>query len=321
MDRTLTGYDVGALMYCPANMHNTIVDSLIKEQFAKPFSLAFCLEDTINENAVADAEQYLYHTLANIAKAKKEIAFYLPHIFIRIRSVQQLEKLAKWYHEFSDILTGFILPKFFLDNCDGYIESILRMKQQGFTYNYMPIFESTAMIDPVSRHQKMVVVKQKLDAIQDLILNIRVGGNDLSHAFALRRPVDSTIYDITPVANILVDIITIYGTSYVVSGPVWEYYSGSGWDIGLKRELQLDLLNGFIGKTVIHPNQISIVNESLKVSKADYQDACTILNWKSTNDSLVSASADSTRMNEYKTHYNWACKIVRLAKVYGCKDE
>ena len=62
---------------------------------------------------------------------------------------------------------------------------------------------------------------------------------------------DRTIYDLGPVAAILLDIVTAFGTEYVVSGPVWEYYAGPGWEEGLRRELELDLLNGFTGKTVI----------------------------------------------------------------------
>ncbi len=49
---------------------------------------------------------------------------------------------------------------------------------------------------------------------------------------------------------------------YVVSGPVWEYYDGPGWESGLRQELEDDRLCGFVGKTVIHPKQIELVNEA-----------------------------------------------------------
>lgn len=35
---------------------------------------------------------------------------------------------------------------------------------------------------------------------------------------------------------------------YVVSGPVWEYYSGYNWENGLIQELKDDKLCGFTGK-------------------------------------------------------------------------
>lgn len=75
MDQSPTGYDVGALMYSPANAHGTIVDALKNERIPHPFSLAFCLEDTVREEAVAEAEQMLHRTLAQIAAARRETHF------------------------------------------------------------------------------------------------------------------------------------------------------------------------------------------------------------------------------------------------------
>ena len=37
--------------------------------------------------------------------------------------------------------------------------------------------------------------------------------------------------------------------------------------------VSMNLLNGFTGKTVIHPSQIPVVNEMLRVSSRDYADA------------------------------------------------
>lgn len=322
MHRSLNGYDVGALLYCPANSKASIVDSLVSEKFGRPFSLAFCLEDTVRENAVEEAEQELYRTLSEIVQAKQEQNFYLPLIFIRVRSPEQMRKLADVYGTFSSVLTGFILPKFFIHNCDAYISVIQDIRRQTpYDYYYMPIFESNEMIDLRTRYEHLTVVKEKLEAVADRILNIRVGGNDLCHAFGLRRHTDNTIYDVAPVANLLIDIVTTFATRYVVSGPVWEYFSGTGWDSGLKKELELDLLSGFVGKTVIHPSQIDVVNKALQVEKADYNDAVKILNWNDADARLVSSSTQSSRMNEYNTHFNWAKRILCMARVYGVKED
>ena len=95
--------------------------------------------------------------------------------------------------------------------------------------------------------------------------------------------------------------------------------NGEGWEEGLRREMELDLLNGFTGKTVIHPNQIPVVNEMLRVSQRDYADARAILNWDTGSGSLVSASEDGGRMNEYNTHSRWARRIVLRAERYGVR--
>ena len=117
------------------------------------------------------------------------------------------------------------------------------------------------------------------------------------------------------------DIITVYGMDYVVSGPVWEYYSGYNWENGLIQELKDDKLCGFTGKTVIHPNQISVVNKVYQVTRSDFNDAKAILNWDKKSDSLVSGNLAGERMNEYKTHHNWAEKILFLADFFGMTDQ
>ena len=67
----------------------------------------------------------------------------------------------------------------------------------------------------------------------------------------------------------------------MISGPVWEYYNGPNWRQGLENEIIDDRLCGFVGKTVIHPNQIEVVNASYKITKHDLEDAKAILNWGS----------------------------------------
>ncbi len=101
---------------------------------------------------------------------------------------------------------------------------------------------------------------------------------------------------------------------------MWEYYNGEHWKEGLLRELKEDKLCGFIGKTVIHPNQIAVVNEFYKVSKSDYEDAIRILGWDMNNPSFVSKNSTSERIDEYKTHSNWAQRIIYLSEAYGIKS-
>ena len=160
MDKKPTGYDVGALMYCPANGHDSIVDGLKNERFARPFSLAFCLEDTVRDGEVDAAERTLCRTLEQIDAARRERAFYLPLIFVRVRSPQQMEKLAGLSDRFSGLLTGFILPKFFVENCGEYIAAIRRIPD-GFLY--MPILESPSMVGLGRRAAGLEEVRDRLE--------------------------------------------------------------------------------------------------------------------------------------------------------------
>ncbi len=317
MKNSILHYSVGALLYCPANNKN-IVPSILCERFGRLFSLALCLEDTIRDDCVKEAEDILISSLKDIYSHRKSADFYLPKIFIRVRSPRQIPQLTRRLEEASALLTGFILPKFSLENADLYIETMQQVNASFPHQLYMmPIFESPSIIHLMDRYHILYALKEKLDAVAELVLNIRVGGNDLCHKFGFRRHNTDSIHSLRPIANILADVMTVFGMDYVVSGPVWEYYNGTNWKSGLETELEQDRLCGFIGKTVIHPNQIPVVNAAYQVSQQDLKDAKAILNWSPDHNSLVAGSVQRERMNEYKTHYNWAQKTVMLAEAFG----
>ncbi len=317
MKNNMIYYSVGALLYCPAN-HPTVADSIIQEKFERPFSLALCLEDTIRDGFVAQAEHMLIGTLQKIDAASQSSPFYLPKIFIRVRTPEQIRRLSAALGDAMRIITGFIMPKFSPDNAAAYTNEMIRVNSTAARKLYMmPIYESDAILDLRKRAEILCSLKDILDQVSDLVLNIRVGGNDLCNLFGFRRHIDESIHRIRPVADIFSDIITVYAADYVISGPVWEYYSREGWEQGLKQEIQDDQLCGFIGKTVIHPAQIPVVNHCCQVPLADYEDACAVLNWNRDTDSMVAGSILSGRMNEYKTHINWAERTLYLAEYFG----
>ncbi|MCI8513136.1 MAG: HpcH/HpaI aldolase/citrate lyase family protein [Lachnospiraceae bacterium] len=319
MNQSLLSYGVGALLYCPADSKN-IVSSLTEERFGACFSLALCLEDTIKDTCVASAEITLKESFRRLWEQKDRLSFFLPQIFIRVRTPEQIERLVRDLGETAAILTGFIFPKVSPENLPAFLDALARVNAERHAGLYaMPILENPAMFPPASRMDFLYRIKKELDAVPDRILNIRVGGNDLCHAFGLRRHTDDTIYDILPVAGLLSDILTVFSEDYVLSAPVWEYYGGSHWETGMQRELKKDLLNGFIGKTVIHPKQIPVVNGMLAVSPEDYSDACAIVDWDPLSKRLVSAGVSKNRMNEQKTHTRWAEKTLLLAHLYGIR--
>lgn len=310
-------YNVGPLLYCPAN-RETIVSSITRQKLGEKFSLALCLEDTINDSCVEKAEQCLVSSIRQIAHATGCSSFYLPKIFIRVRYPGQILKLLGMFGDSARIISGFIVPKFCMENADSYIQTMIKVNECSKKPLYMmPIFESASMVDLRNRYDVLYALKDKLSKIEQLVLNIRVGGNDFCHLFGFRRHADESIHKIRPISNIFADIITAYGMDYVISGPVWEYYSGSSWKTGLLQEISDDRLCGFIGKTVIHPNQIAVINDAYRVPQKDYADARRILNWDTSSDSFVSANIDRERMDEYKTHGNWAKQVLWMADAYG----
>ncbi len=312
-------YEVGALLYSPA-LNTTVADSIINEKFGRQFSLAICLEDTISDNCVEQAEVQLLDTLRRIGEAREDISFYLPKIFIRVRNPEQLLRIHAELGESSELITGYIFPKYSVDNMEMYNEYIRRINSGSDRKVYMmPTLESRDIVDYTTRYESLVAVKRAIDSVREYVLNVRVGGNDFSNEFSVRRHYDETIYDILPIGNLLAEILTLFSREYIVSGPVWEFFSSDNneWKEGLKREVARDRLNGFVGKTVIHPKQIEVVNEAFKVSRKDYEDAKIILGWDETQALQVGKSAGGDRMNEVKTHGNWALKTIMLARIYG----
>ncbi|MBR2337165.1 MAG: HpcH/HpaI aldolase/citrate lyase family protein [Clostridia bacterium] len=310
-------YRVGALLYIPAVYDLSVVDKIARGDFK---SVAFCLEDSIADDAVEQAEINLKRILTAIKERK--IAN-LPMIFIRPRSPKHLERVHNAIMGQIDIVSGYVLPKFDMSNANEYKAIFLEINKQSQTPLYMmPILESRLIAQKSTRTEELYQIKAVLDSISEYVLNVRVGGNDFCNLFGIRRRVNQTVYDAGVVRDILIDILNVFSLDYVVSGPVWEYYGkdeNGDWAKGLKRELELDLLNGFVGKTSIHPEQIPIIYKSLRVDKNDYQDALSILGWHSSRLGVFS-SANHSRMNEVKCHRKWAERIFILASIYGIKE-
>ena len=110
MNNSLLYYSVGALLYCPANRKN-IADSIVKQRFGTKYSLALCLEDTIRDDSVAEAENILVQTLRQLDQQSVQNDFYMPKIFVRVRNARQIGRLHKAFGRSAHFVTGYILPK------------------------------------------------------------------------------------------------------------------------------------------------------------------------------------------------------------------
>ena len=316
--KNILSYKVGGLLYCPAS-NLKIADKVIRKSIPYLTSLALCLEDSILESELPEAENALLQTLQ---KLYNENDGNLPLIFIRAQNAEQLVCIWQKSCIYEDIISGFILPKFDLSNAKQYIDTIIKINGESRQIKYiMPIFESRAIMSLETRYKELFGTKKLLDEIQDYVLNIRVGGNDFSNIFGLRRSITHTIYDIEVVKSVIFDIYNVFGCDYIVSGPVWEYIGGEpfgDWSKFFCKEIELDLQNGLIGKTAIHPCQLPIIYEALKVAEEDYLDALRIIDDQS-HKTGVEKSISGARMNEFKTNTNWAKKIIARKEIYGVK--
>ena len=319
LDKEILQYKVGGLLYMPAFQKN-IVQKISENQMPHLTAAAFCLEDSIRDGALSSTERTLKETLKELEELGKE----LPLIFVRIRSPRHLETFHEKIGSHSKILTGYILPKFDLTNAVDFI-AIARVMNFDRTQPLyiMPTLETDQVSSLTTRRETLTELRRLLKRVRDIVLNVRVGVNDFCKIYGLRRNINQTIYDIGIVRDVLIDILNVFAKDFVVSGSVWNYFNGDNngaWAVGLKRELELDRANGFLGKTAIHPAQLPFIFDSMKVSQSDLDDANLLLEWKSGNLG-VQKSADGSRMNEIKCHLTWARRIKLLSELYGVKEE
>lgn len=326
--KLLLQYAVGALLYAPAD-HEGMIQSIYHNAIPDLKSVAFCLEDTIQDHYLIEAEQKLIQHMTFLYDAVKSGKLQqkrLPLIFIRIRTPQQMINLFERLQHCQKILTGFILPKFDSKNKEEYKNATLLINKNANAIKYiMPTLESPSILKKETRQTELQEIKKTLDSIKKYVLNIRIGGNDFCNVYGLRRNPYQSIYDILVMHDVLSDISSVFLSDYVISGVVWEYFHGETdkteqWKIGLQKELEKDKLNGFVGKTAIHPSQLSVIQKAYQVPSGDYEDAKEILNWQQTT-RAVAKSAAYARMNESKVHQKWAEKMIALAHIYGVKKE
>lgn len=316
-------YSLGGMLYTPANRKG-IAEKIEKGEIKNLRSIAFCLEDAIADEALRDAEKELKTTLSKLRNMKQN-GVDIPLVFVRVRNADHIIRIHEFlqYGDADAALMGYILPKFDLSNADEYLGNITYVNRSSSHPIYcMPILESLPIAHAPTRMKELVKLKFMVDHCP-YVLNIRVGGNDFSNLYGVRVPATRTIYDVGAINSILSDIIAIFGMEYVVSAPVWNYFYGGKdavWKTGLERELEADRVNGFIGKTAIHPSQLPIIEEQMKVLRSDYDDALKILNWDS-NVLGVQKGSDGNRMNEVKCHYRWARRTAILGKIYGIREE
>ncbi len=355
-ERKILAHAVGALLYMPATRLN-IAEEIVSEKYRGMVSMVICLEDAIGDHQVEFAENHLLDQLKGLKQFVENTTIepdLLPLIFIRVRNPEQMMRLLERFQDLTNLLTGFIFPKFSVDNGTAFLEGLKQFNnKKGIKLYGMPILETPEIIYQESRITHLLELRQLLDTYQDFILNVRIGATDFSGLFGIRRGPDVTVYDIAVIHNCLTDIINIFrrkDSPFVVSGPVWEYFASaerllkpqlrlspfqevnkvSGREIrekllnkyidGLIREVILDKENGLIGKTVIHPSHIIPVQALYVVNHEEYVDARTIL---TNNDGQrgVVQSQYVNKMNEIKPHSHWAERIMIRSKIYGVFHE
>lgn len=342
-DREILQYCLGGTLYMPAT--KDVLNKIFDKSIPGLTSMVMCCEDAIPEDMLSEAEMNVINHLEKISQALKNgdvTRNDIPLIFIRVRSPEQFKNFTgKLSPDQLSILTGFVFPKVDASNGHDYFDFLQSVNRNTDDVLYgMPILEGRKIALNETRPEELNALKNIFTPFKNLILNIRVGVNDFSSIFGVRRGINYTIYDILTVRDCLADILNYFsrdGEEYVISAPVWEYFLADKKedlshlleeDIhrslltrssivndaidGLLREVILDKANGFVGKTIIHPSHLRYVNALQAVTREEYEDSCQILESRGG----VSKGANN-KMNEKNPHKSWAKRVANIAEAYG----
>lgn len=257
-------------------------------------SVIFCTEDAVHEQ---DLEQALAHLAALLPELEpgRMLRFIRPRGPAVLRRLLRLDGIER--------IQGFVLPKFGPHTLGDW----LRVWDDSKGHYLLPILETVETFD----HRKMEVMRDRLEdyALQDHILCLRIGGNDLLNLLGIRRSRGATVYD-TPLRGTIADLVRIFHPAgYHLSAPVFDYLDTPEV---LAREVEADLQHGLVGKTAIHPTQIPVIESCYRVPREDYETATAVL---APNAAAVFKSHDS--FCEPATHRRWAAGVLERARVFG----
>ncbi|MDJ1130642.1 HpcH/HpaI aldolase/citrate lyase family protein [Streptomyces iconiensis] len=340
---------LGATLYSPAT-RPALADDVLKQAASGVVSMVLCLEDSISDAEVPEAEENLVAQLGRLEALQRHDE--LPLLFVRVRAPRQIPQLVRRLGPAARLLSGFVLPKFTEDSGVPFLEALEATEADcGHRLFAMPVLESPGLLHQETRAATLAGVIRTVDKYRDRVLALRLGVTDFCSAYGLRRTPEMTAYDVQIVASVIGDVVNALGradgTGFTVTGPVWEYFrpqermfkpqlrrspflSGRAEYVrtaliehdmdGLLREIELDRANGLLGKTCIHPSHVAPVHALSVVSHEEFCDATDVLRPERGGGGVV-RSAYTNKMNEVKPHRAWAERTLLRGEVFGVARE
>ncbi|MFI6056703.1 HpcH/HpaI aldolase/citrate lyase family protein [Streptomyces sp. NPDC051286] len=338
---------LGATLYSPATRLR-LADDVLKQAGRGVVSMVLCLEDSIDDSEVLDAEENLVRQFRDLAARGAEV----PLLFIRVREPEQITDLVQRLGSSVRLLSGFVLPKFTEERGLPFMEALTKAETAGGQRLFaMPVLESPELLHLETRAAALRGIVRTVNTYRDRVLALRLGVTDFCSAYGLRRAPDMTAYDVQLVAAVIADVVNVLGrsdgTGFTITGPVWEYFrlqermfkpqlrrspflEGRAEELrttliehdldGLLREIELDRANGLLGKTCIHPSHVAPVHALSVVSHEEFSDAQDILRPERGGGGVM-RSAYTNKMNEVKPHRAWAERTLQRAEVFGVAKE
>lgn len=305
-------YQLGASLYMPATRQD-IWQVIKRDKLPTINSIIICLEDAVSQNDVEMALARLQELLSTWQSNGQSISIpsqsidsnnknpVRPLVFLRPRNPEMLRQLAYFNH--IRLIDGFVLPKVDLFTLPKWRKACAAHCANQLL---MPTLETAAVFNPQHNDELAAAFK---DAFNQSIFALRIGGNDLFAALRLRRPKDSIVYD-TPVGMLAYQLLGAFVPhGFYLSAPVFEYLDQP---MLFMQELNRDVSLGLVGKTVIHPSQIALVQQAFCVPSSILEEAQQILHAEA-----KAVFKFNNTMLEPATHRSWATEIINRAAVFG----
>ncbi len=282
--------ELGGTLFIPA-IHKDLLQVVDGVKYPNLKSVVIDTEDSISDAKLPDAMKAVQETLLNF---KKSSLF----VFIRPRDTTIFKEILNFKN--IDKVDGFILPKFSLSNAQKYL-SLLENSQ----HSIMPSIEGSELFE----ESKLIELRDIVLPYKNKITLIRFGLEDMLRQLKMKRKCDESIFDFSVTNSILGNFLAIFKSSgFEISAGVYPCFKDTD---GFINDVQRDLKEGLFSKTIIHPNQIEIINELYKVSQQEYDEALEI----STKEKAI--FNQNGKMAESSTMLPFSEFILRRAKVYG----
>ncbi len=293
MKRAINYVQLGGTLFVPAS-HKNLQPILLKEKYPQLRSLVIDFEDGLDPSEIENS----YENVKSILKLCNEKS---PFVFIRPKDQDHLKEILKM--EDIDNIDGFVLPKFSLTNKEKYFD-VLEKKD----FYIMPSIEGNELFE----YDKLKELKNFLLTYKEKILLVRFGLEDMLRQLNLKRGCEYSIFDLAVGNVVFGNFIAVFKSSgFAISGGVYPCFKNYE---GFKKDISRDLKEGLFSKTIIHPDQIELVNEMYKVDKQEYNESLQLL------ESQNVVFNQNNKMAEKYTMSGFAEFIKNRAEVYGIKN-
>ncbi|MFC4236336.1 HpcH/HpaI aldolase/citrate lyase family protein [Thalassospira xianhensis] len=290
---------LGASLYIPA-IKNDILAHANGLRLPHVRSMIFCTEDSIGLEEVRFALNNLRKSLPSFKKTPNKLRF------IRVRNASVMGQILSM--EGASNVDGFVLPKITANNIGTYLDLLSSHDKK---FHLMPTLETAEVFDQDAMKKLRDLLLTR--GVQERILSLRIGGNDLFSVLGIRRSPERTIYE-TGLGHTIASLASTFKPhGFNLTGPVFESFAHPEV---LKREVVQDLDHGLFGKTAIHPSQIPLIEHFYGVSQQEFEVATAIL-----QDDAPAVFNMHNTMCEPATHRSASLKMVTRAEIYGIREE